>query len=62
MKKILSKLNSDEVLEEAANLLQAAFQTQNMGKKYTLFQEANDLKFIAKKLFKYEKMNDQGDL
>lgn len=62
MKKILNKINSDEILAEAAKILNAAFATQNMGNKYKLFQESNDLKKIAKILYKYEEMENRGDL
>lgn len=62
MQKILKKINSDEILNEAAELLKAAFSNQNMATKYRLYQEANDLKYIAKKLYKYEEMQRRGDI
>lgn len=62
MKKILNKVNSEELLQMAAELLQAAFASQNMSTKYKMFNEANDLKTIAKILWKYEEMQQRGDL
>lgn len=62
MKKLLNKVNSEELLQKAAELLQAAFSSQNMGTKYKMFNEANDLKNIAKIIYKYETMEQKGDL
>lgn len=61
MKTLLKKISTDELLQEAAELLKAAFSCNNMGQKYKLYQEANDLKYIAKKLYKYEEMINRGD-
>lgn len=62
MKKLLNKISSEELLQMAAELLQAAFASQNMSIKYKMFQEANDLKAIAKIIYKYEEMQKRGDI
>lgn len=62
MRKLLNKISSDKLLHEAAELLQAAFSSNNMAVKYNLFHEANDLKKIAGILSKYEEMQFRGDL
>ena len=61
MKKLLNKISSKELLEKATELLQVAFSTNNMGLKYNLFHEANDLKKIATIIYKYELMQQKGD-
>lgn len=62
MRNLLNKITSEEITKEAAELLQAAFICKNMGKKYNYYHEANDLKKIAKILWKYEEMKARGDL
>jgi len=61
MQKIINKISSDECLKEATELLKVAFSSNNMGQKYRLYQEANDLKKIANILYKYELMKQRGD-
>lgn len=54
MKKILNKINSKDVLGEAAELYEAAFSTTNLTERYKLMQEADACKKIAKELLKWE--------
>lgn len=61
MKELLKKISSEELLKQAAEILKAAFNSNNMGLKYELFHEAEDLKKIAKILYKYELMQQKGD-
>lgn len=61
MRKIINKISSEDCLKEATELLKVAFASQNMAQKYRLYQEANDLKYIAKKIYKYELMIQKGD-
>lgn len=62
MKKLLLKTNTNELLQEAAELLKAAFSSNNMEQKYTLYKEAEDLKKIAKIIYKWEEMQQKMDL
>ena len=54
MKKILNKINSAELLKEAAELYQAAFSTTNLNLRYKYMQEGDSCKKIAKELIKWE--------
>lgn len=62
MKKLLNSISSEQLLKEAAELLKAAFSANNMGLRYNLFHEANDLKKIAAIIYKYELMQQKGDI
>lgn len=61
MKKLLNSISSEQLLKEATELLKVAFSTNNMGQRYKLFHEANDLKKIALIIYKYETMQQKGD-
>lgn len=54
MKIVTSKLNSAELLKEAAEHYKAAFSTPNLQQRYKLLQEGDSLKKIARELIKWE--------
>lgn len=62
MKNLLKKINSKELFEEARVLYDTGLQTINLGARYRYFQEAKSLEKIAKEIWKYETMQQNGDL
>lgn len=58
MKKLLNKVNSSELLQEAAELYKAAFSTTNMQLRYKYMREGDACKKIAKELLKWETLTN----